>query len=70
MIYSVRRIDDVGYDEYKGFVVRAKSEAEALEICREYCQLDRDTFREDNTEINEVLSKGKSGVILDSFLAG
>jgi len=65
MIYLVERKDDVGWDEYDAFVVRAKNEEEAITICSEQA-----FFNKDNTTVKEINSKGKSGVILGSFNAG
>ena len=65
---------EVDWDQYNGFVVVAKDEAEALEICgirAEKGELWDNKFR-DNVELISVIadSKLKSQVILESFKAG
>lgn len=63
-LYLVSRNDEVDYDEYDSFVVRAKNEEEAILICSD------DQFRKDNTTIEKLEEKGKSEIILGSYNAG
>lgn len=75
-IYFVSRIDRIDYDEYDGFVVRANSKEEALELCKKetkgWAHYDEQSgyFHELNTEIEEVEMSGGARVILGSFNAG
>lgn len=61
MIYLVQRTDDIYYDEYDAFVVRAKSRKEAAEMTR---------IKGYPLKITLIKPEGKSMEILGSFNAG
>jgi hypothetical protein len=72
-VYLVERTDEVDYDEYDSFVVKAESKKEALKLCQTEADdwsYHQDTFRENNTKISELLNEGKKGIILGSFNRG
>lgn len=57
-------VNEVGYDEYDGFVVVAANETNALEMVK-------DKFNEWQGEIHaEEVDMTKEHVVLDSFCAG
>jgi hypothetical protein len=72
MLYLVKRLDHAGYDEYVGFVVRAKNKDEAIKLCQEwgtpYEDINED-FRPENVTVEVIDINGESGIILDSFNA-
>lgn len=64
-LFLINRLwDNVGYDEYMGFVVRAENKEDALAMCRQI------SYIEDEVEAIEILAEGEPGIILDSFNAG
>lgn len=66
MIYLIERLDEVGYDEYDSFVVRAKDPKQALDICSKRAKY----FNETNTQITKLCELGEDEIILGSFNAG
>ena len=73
MIYLVERTDDINYDEYDSFVVKADNEEEARIAAQnkagKCCHNNEWFFEKDKTRITE-LDFIENGVILGSFNAG
>ena len=68
-LYRVYRTDNVGWDEYDSFIVRAENEERALELCLEAEYGDKN-FIKDNVVFVELTVEGTEGIILGSFNAG
>ena len=70
-IYTLKRTDVIGWDEYEGFVVKADSEERALEIIKEETRRDFD-FYKDKLKINLVgyTIDSEECILLESFNAG
>lgn len=66
MLYLVERVDEVDYDQYGSFVVRAKEPKQALDICSKRANY----FNETNTQITRLFELGEDEIILGSFNAG
>ena len=72
-IFLLRRIDQVGYDEYDALVVVAGTEDEAREMVNNTAggyRYSADWTDRTNVECMVINSKTKPGIILDSFNAG
>jgi hypothetical protein len=71
MIYLLRQIGMVGYDQYDAKIIRASSEYEARKIANETTG-DEGQIWTDSTKVSCVLVKsiGKPEAILESFCAG
>ena len=71
-IYLVERTDKIQYDEFDGFVIRAKSEENALSICQAVTNgpWNEGHFTKENTNITEISIEGNSEIILCSYQAG
>ena len=67
-IWLVVRKDDVDYDEYKGFVVRARGKISAIRIAEKISG--DETYTKGVWRASLVTPAGKPGVIMDSFKAG
>lgn len=65
-IYRVYRTDNIGYDEYDAWIVRAESPAKAKKLVG----WGDGTPTEAHVETELITTKGKSRVILGSFNAG
>jgi hypothetical protein len=63
-IYLVTRTDEIDWDEYDAFVVRAENEEDALLQC------DYGYLNKGNTTVIEITQEGEKGRILGSFNAG
>jgi hypothetical protein len=75
MFYLVERTDEISWDEYDAFVVKADSEKEALMIAQEkagnkFWGSEEPFFRVENTTITELTDAMENGEILGSFNAG
>lgn len=68
-LYLISRNDEVGYDEYDSFVVRAKNRKEALEIIAAKHNFGG-CWRDHDVKFEIIKETGKSEVILGSFNAG
>ena len=71
-LYLVKRTDRPGWDEYDGIVVRAESEARAIEMATgadEY-GIHYSGLAPHNIEVTEISADGDEAVILSSFNAG
>jgi hypothetical protein len=70
-IYKIERTGKVGWDEYDGFVIRAKDESHARIIAAE-----KDTqcaaiwMSETQSSVEIITRSGDAGIILESFIAG
>ena len=66
-IFDIYRKEHPDYDEYGGFVVRAKNEEEAFEMCRRETghDISRELF-----DIEELTIEGDSGIIIEDFREG
>lgn len=69
-LYLVKRTDNIDWDEYRGFVVRAENEDEALKICYDESLLIGTAFEKHNTIITELIYQGEKGIILSDYKAG
>lgn len=63
-LWLVRRTDDVKYDEFDSFVIRANDEEEAKKMANTHSGWSNEV------EVIEISIDGKSEVILGSFNAG
>jgi len=72
MLFLVKRIGNTGYDEYKGFVIRAKNKEEALDIAskKANCEFVEDFTEKNAVTVEKISNSGKSEIVLDSFRAG
>jgi len=71
MIYLLTRLDEVGYDEFDGWVIRAKSEEEARKLANECCGNEGEMWNDkDMVACILVEPDGDADVILSSFNAG
>lgn len=70
-LYLVERTDPVDFDQYAGFVVRAKNEEEARELAAEGRGRTWPVAAlGPNVEVTKLAFAGESEVILASFIAG
>ena len=71
MIYLLKRLDDIGWDEYAAKVVRAESEKEARALANENVG-DEGSIWEDSDLVSceVVYLREDSAVILESYNAG
>ena len=85
-LYMITRVDATDYDEYDKLIVRAESEAEALELlklpcaftgwnrhaCDDYCLALYPGFKADgsNAVVKELIAEGIPRVIMSSFRPG
>ncbi len=75
MFYLVERTDEIGWDEYDSFVIKADNKEKALAMAHDQAGNqwrgeEKPYFREDNTRITELSDKMDDGIILGSFNAG
>ena len=74
MLYLLRRTDDIGYDEYVGFIVRASSDKEAREFViksKPGSDENDETWRNPAfSTCTEIQASGEEKIILSSFNAG
>jgi hypothetical protein len=70
-IYKIEQTGKVGWDQYEGFVIRAKDESHARFIAAE-----KDTqyaaiwMNEKHSSVEIITRSGDFGIILESFNAG
>lgn len=73
-LYVLRRIAEVNYDEYEGFVVRAVSEEHARALAAEGINWSKNEravwLFADKSTCELLTSEGADEVILESFHAG
>lgn len=70
-IFKLHRISDVGWDEYKGFVIRSHDEYTARLVASEKDREFKEKWLDEEWATCELISKeGEEGIILDSFNAG
>jgi hypothetical protein len=71
-LFMVKRTDEPGWDEYDGIVVRAESEARAIEMATGYDEhgIGYTGLAPHNIEVTEIPIGGDEAVILSSFNAG
>ena len=67
MIYLVTRTDDIRYYEYAGFIVKADSEDEAVQICIEKTKGRPEEFKSDNIKVHIIDESVPKGIILEDF---
>ena len=75
MLFLVQRTDEVGYDEYNGFIIRASDENEARQIANK--QQVKRSYDDTNYFLDKTASKcipihpnGNSEIILGDYNAG
>lgn len=68
-LFLLSRTDNVGYDEYDAFLVRAKTEEEARQLANPKGSWSSWTTPE-NITCEIISNRGVAGVIIASFNAG
>lgn len=66
-LWLVERKDEVGWDEYESFVVRAETAKQAFNLAGIASD---DFLNRDTLEISIIRGKGRAGIIHSSFNAG
>ena len=72
-LWKIERLsNDVGYDEFDSFIIRAENETEARVIAAENCADEGTTVWLDSrySTCKEINKEGEKEVILSSFKAG
>lgn len=70
-LYLVARTDDIGYDEYDAFVVRAASPEDAAAVVADSHNYTWPVKNGgENIEVTELSADGEETIILSSFNAG
>lgn len=64
-LYLIESEGSIGWDEYVGFVVRAKNRKEAAALVADKYKSTRQTFT-----IRALSPRGKPDIVLESFNAG
>lgn len=61
-LWKIERTDDIGWDEYIGYVVRAKTEEEARNLVG--------WTNKSRADCSRLNPRGKAEILFDSFNAG